>query len=186
MAKHYVNNKSLLEEMVKYKTAYEEAKKDKRPLPQIPNYVGKCFLLICNNLATKPNFIGYSYKDEMIADAIENCVIGAHNFDPAKSSNPFAYFTQIAWYAFIRRIQKEKKQTYIKHKNFEYTNLLDEMIEETAMTGTKTHNEYSSELIKNFEEKLSRVKAVKKNKTGIEKFLEEDDDAQEEHAPSSS
>ena len=129
-------------------------------------------MLICNKLATKPNFIGYSYKDEMIADAIENCVAAAHSFDPDKSNNPFAYFTQIAWNAFIRRIAKEKKQAYIKHKNFEHSNLLDDLLEENYSGGTKIHNEYSNDIIKNFENKL--VKTQKKSKLGVEKFIEEE------------
>jgi hypothetical protein len=172
MAKHYVNNKTLYEEMVKYKEKTEKFKAEGKQLPQVPRYVGECFLLICNKLSTKPNFMGYSYKDEMVADAIENCVAAAHSFDPSKSSNPFAYFTQIAWNAFIRRIAKEKKQAYIKHKNFEHTNLLDDLLEENYIAGTKTHNEYSDDIIRNFEDKL--VKTQKKTKLGIEKFIEEE------------
>jgi DNA-directed RNA polymerase specialized sigma24 family protein len=140
--KHYVNNKTLFEEMVKFKDKTEEAKLLGKTLPQIPRYVGECFLMICNKLSTKPNFMGYSYRDDMIADAIENCVVAAHSFDPEKSSNPFAYFTQIAWNAFIRRIQKEKKQSYIKHKNFINSNLMDCLNEEIIMTGQSIHNEY--------------------------------------------
>jgi hypothetical protein len=170
MAKHYVNNKTLYEHMVKFKEKTELAKSQGRQLPQIPNYVGECFLLICNKLSTKPNFMGYSYRDEMIADAIENCVSAAHSFDPTKSTNPFAYFTQIAWNAFIRRISKEKKQSYIKHKNFEMSGIINELMEENVMANK--HNEYSDEIIRSFEEKL--VKNSKKNKVGIEKFTEED------------
>ena len=171
MAKHYVNNKTLYEEMIKYREKSEQSKKDSAPLPQIPRYVGECFILICNKLSSKPNFMGYSYKEEMVADGIENCVAAAHSFDPAKSNNPFAYFTQIAWNAFIRRIAKEKKQAYIKHKNFEHTNLLDDLLEENYIAGTKTHNEYSDDIIRNFEDKI--VKTQKKNKIGVEKFVEE-------------
>ena len=171
---HYVNNKDLYEAMIKFKTKSDTCKMNGTTLPQVPNYVGECFLLICNKLSSKPNFAGYSYKDEMIADGIENCVAAAHNFDPAKSNNPFAYFTQIAWNAFIRRIAKEKKQTYIKHKNFEQTNLLDDLMEENYIAGTKTHNEYSDDIIKNFENKI--VKTQKKNKLGIEKFVEDETD----------
>jgi len=171
MAKHYVNNKTLYEEMVKFKEKTENAKAEGKSLPQIPRYVGECFLLICNKLSTKPNFMGYSYRDEMIADAIENCVSAAHSFDPSKSTNPFAYFTQIAWNAFIRRISKEKKQSYIKHKNFENSNMLNELLEESYNTGQVTHNEYSDEIIRSFEEKL--VKNSKKGKVGVEKFVEE-------------
>jgi hypothetical protein len=180
--KHYVNGKDLYLAMVAYKEKVTKAREEGKELPIIPNYVGVCFMLICTKLATKPNFMGYSYKDEMIADAIENCVSAAHSFDPEKSNNPFAYFTQIAWNAFIRRISKEKKQAYIKHKNFEQTNLLDDLLEENYIAGTKTHNEYSNIIIKNFEEKL--VKTQKKNKLGIEKFIEED--TNEELTPSTS
>ena len=162
MARHYVNNKTLYEEMVKFKEKTEAAKASGNQLPKIPNYVGECFLLICKRLSTKPNFMGYSYTDEMVADAIENCVSAAHSFDPSKSTNPFAYFTQIAWNAFIRRISKEKKQSYIKHKNFENSNLLSELLEETYSTGKVVKNEYSDEIIRSFEEKLT--KNIKKNK----------------------
>ena len=158
--------------MVKFRDKTNLAKEAGRPLPQIPRYVGECFLMICNKLSTKPNFMGYSYRDDMIADAIENCVIAAHSFDPDKSSNPFAYFTQIAWNAFIRRIQKEKKQSYIKHKNFIHSNLMDGLNEESTMTGQAIHNEYSDDIIRSFEEKM--IKTSKKTKSGIEKFIEED------------
>lgn len=169
--RHYVNNKTLYEEMIRYKEKVKQAKADNKPAPQIPNYVGECFLLICNKLSTKPNFMNYSYRDEMIADAIENCVVAAHSFDPDKSSNPFAYFTQIAWNAFIRRIAKEKKQAYIKHKNFENSNLLNELLEESYSTGQSTHNEYSDEIIKSFESKLTIKK--QKAKIGVERFAED-------------
>lgn len=168
---HYVNNKTLYEEMVKYKAAVKDAEALGKIKPQIPRYVGECFMMICNKLSTKPNFINYSYRDDMIADAIENCVAAAHSFDPDKSINPFAYFTQIAWNAFIRRITKEKKQAYIKHKNFEHNNMLDDLNEEIRVTGKKMHNEYSDELIRNFENKL--VKVEKKKKVGLEKFVED-------------
>lgn len=170
--KHYVNNKTLYEEMVKFKQKTKESEATGRPLPRIPNYVGECFLMICNKLSTKPNFMGYSYRDEMIADAIENCVSAAHSFDPEKSSNPFAYFTQIAWNAFIRRITSEKKQTYIKHKNFIHSNLIEGLVEESKATGQPIHNEYSDDIIRSFEDKI--VKNSKKPKSGLERFIEED------------
>lgn len=180
--KHYVNGKDLYAAMVTYKEKVNKSKEEGRPLPIIPDYVGVCFMLICNKLSTKPNFMGYSYRDEMIADAIENCVSAAHSFDPNKSNNPFAYFTQIAWNAFIRRIAKEKKQSYIKHKNFEHSNLLDDLLEENYIAGTKTHNEYSDDIIRNFEDKL--VKKTKKVKVGVEKFIKEEPN--EELTPSAS
>jgi len=168
---HYVNNKTLYEEMVKFRQALKDADEAGKPKPQIPKYIGECFIMICNKLSTKPNFINYSYRDDMIADGIENCVSAVASFDPSKSTNPFAYFTQIAWNAFIRRITKEKKQAYIKHKNFEHNHMLDDLNEEIRMTGTKLHNEYSAELIRNFENKL--VKVEKKTKVGLGKFVED-------------
>jgi len=114
--RNYVNNKDLLQALIDYREAVKEAENSGDPTPQVPEYVGKCILLIATRLATKPNFSGYSYKDEMISDGIENCLQYIHNFDPEKSNNPFAYFTQIIWYAFLRRIHKEKKQMYIKFK----------------------------------------------------------------------
>lgn len=168
---HYVNNKTLYEEMVKFRQALKDADAAGKPKPQIPKYIGECFIMICNKLSTKPNFINYSYRDDMIADGIENCVSAVAGFDPSKSTNPFAYFTQIAWNAFIRRITKEKKQAYIKHKNFEHNHMLDDLNEEIRMTGTKLHNEYSAELIRNFENKL--VKVEKKTKVGLGKFVED-------------
>ena len=113
MAKHYVDNKKLFEVLVEYKTAL--LKSPKNP-PPIPEFVGECLLLIANHLAMKPNFVGYTFRDDMISDAIENCVRYLHNFDPKKSQNPFAYFSQTIHYAFLRRISREQKQTYQKYK----------------------------------------------------------------------
>ena len=112
----YVNNLAFLQAIVEYKAAVIEAENAGDPKPRIPEYVGECILKIATHLSSKPNFINYTYKDDMISDGIENCIMYFDNFDPAKSSNPFAYFTQIIWYAFIRRIQKEKKQMLIKSK----------------------------------------------------------------------
>jgi len=114
--RNYVNNPDLLAALIDYRALCKEAEDAGDKNPQVPEYIGKCILLIATRLATKPNFSGYSYKDEMISDGIENCLQYIHNFDPEKSNNPFAYFTQIIWYAFLRRIHKEKKQMYIKFK----------------------------------------------------------------------
>ena len=109
--KHYVNNADFLKALVDYRDACVEAKKSNKEDPQIPNYIGECFYKIADHLSRKPNFISYSFRDEMIADGIENCLMYFRNFDPGKSTNPFPYFTQIIYYAFLRRIQKEKKTT---------------------------------------------------------------------------
>ncbi len=116
---HYIDNKKFLEEIVKYKKEVKRAKREDLPKPGVNNYIGQCFMDIAENLAKKPNFANYPFKEEMIGDAVENCMMYTTNFDPAKSKNPFAFFTQIIFYAFLRRIQKEKKQLYIKMKQFE-------------------------------------------------------------------
>ena len=107
---HYVDNALFLEEMIEYKRQYHISKNNNEELPNISEYLGSVFLKIAQRLSFRPNFINYAFKDDMISDGIENCLHYIHNFNPEKSSNPFAYFTQIIYYAFIRRIQKEKKQ----------------------------------------------------------------------------
>ena len=114
--RNYVNNKDLLAALIDYREKCAEADNSGDPMPQVPEYIGKCIMMIAQRLATRPNFSGYMYKEEMISDGIENCLQYIRNFNPDKSQNPFAYFTQIIWYAFLRRISKEKKQMYIKFK----------------------------------------------------------------------
>ena len=120
---HYVNNKQFLEAMIEWKAAVAEAEENDEPRPQVTNYIGECFLKIANHLSYRPNFINYTYRDEMISDGIENCLQYMSNFDPEKSKNPFAYFTQIIYFAFIRRITKEKKQSKIKDKLLKSSNI---------------------------------------------------------------
>ena len=118
-SEHYVNNKEFLLALVDFKAECKVAEENGEPRPQISNYIGECFLKIATHLSYKPNFVNYMFREDMICDGIENCVQYIGNFDPSKSSNPFAYFTQIIYYAFIRRIQREKKQTHVKHKLIE-------------------------------------------------------------------
>jgi len=113
---HYIDNKVFLAALIEYRVGLEQAKICGEELPRVPEYIGECFIKIADHLAHKSNFVNYSFREDMILDAIENCLIYAHNFDPAKSSNPFAYFTQIAYYAFIRRIQKEKRHMSTKNR----------------------------------------------------------------------
>ena len=122
---HYVDNSKFLEAMREYKILCEDAKKNDKEKPLVTNYIGGCFLKIANHLSYRPNFINYTYRDDMISDGIENCLQYLDNFDPEKSKNPFAYFTQIIYYAFIRRIQKEKKQVEIKQKLLHDSNFDD-------------------------------------------------------------
>jgi hypothetical protein len=116
---HYIDNQKFLKEILQYKKSVRLAEKEGSPKPGVSNYIGQCFIDIAENLAKKPNFANYHFKDEMISDAVENCIMYTNNFNPKKSKNPFAFFTQIIFYAFLRRIQKEKKQLYIKMKQFE-------------------------------------------------------------------
>ena len=118
-SEHYVNNKEFLAALIKDREDIEIAKIQDKPKPVIPRYIGDCFLKIANHLSFKPNFVIYMFKEDMISDGIENCVQYIHNFDPEKSKNPFAYFTQIIHYAFLRRIQREKRQLEIKNKIIE-------------------------------------------------------------------
>lgn len=113
---HYVDNKQFFQHMLEWKHQVNEAEDSGDDKPPVTEYMGKVFMQIAENLAKKPNFMNYQFKDDMICDGIENCIMYASNFDPQKSSNPFSYFTQIIYYAFLRRIQKEKKQNYVKYK----------------------------------------------------------------------
>ena len=135
-SEHYVNNKELLEALIVYREKVAIAEEKDLPKPRITNYLGSCFLKIATHLSYKPNFVNYMFRDDMISDGIENCVQYIHNFDPEKSRNPFAYFTQIIHYAFLRRIQKEKKQLDIKNKIIEKTGFDEVMtVEDGALTG---------------------------------------------------
>jgi len=179
---HYVDNEQFLESMIKYKNEIKQAKETDEPPPRIPEYLGECFLKIANRLSFRPNFINYAFKDDMISDGIENCIQYMGNFNPEKSSNPFAYFTQIIYYAFIRRIQKEKKQLYIKYKTMDTQAAMSENIEISkndqehnysyeTMTNDQKVNMYN--FISNFEESKKKKKdiAKKKSSTNLELFL---------------
>jgi hypothetical protein len=116
---HYVDNKKFLAALIDYKKSIDAAKAEGKGIPQVPKYIGECFIKIATHLSYKSNFINYTFKDDMISDGIENCLTAATKFDPEKSSNPFAYYTQIIYFAFIRRIQKEKKHQATKYKIIE-------------------------------------------------------------------
>lgn len=142
-SEHYVNNKEFLAALIEYRKSVELAKLEGRSKPRITNYLGECFLKIATHLSFKPNFVNYMFKDDMICDGIENCVQYIHNFDPEKSQNPFAYFTQIIHYAFLRRIQKEKKQLEIKNKILERTGY-DQVFDDSNMIDGSSYSDYNS------------------------------------------
>jgi hypothetical protein len=173
--KHYINNADFLQALVDYQDGCKEAKENKTEPPPIPNYIGECFMKIAEGLSHKPNFINYTYRDEMMSDGIENCLMYFGNFDATKSKNPFAYFTQIIYYAFLRRIQKEKKQTYVKYKATQQMGILDEMeLLEFEDGTTKQFELYDNiaEFIETYEGAKKAKKEVNKPK-GLEKFLGE-------------
>jgi hypothetical protein len=174
MENHYINNLDFLAALVEYKKLSEESKLNNSPKPKIPNYIGECFLKLAYNLSKKPNFCMYTYKDEMISDAIENCIMYFENFNPDKSSNPFAYFTTVCWWAFVRRIDKEKKQQYVKYKATENFGILDE--EELLELGDGTINQiqiYDNlyEFIEKYESAVKEKKGIAKKRKGIENFI---------------
>ena len=135
---HYVDNERFLEVMSDYREKYLQAKDNDTELPIIPDYAGECFLKIAERLSHRPNFINYAFREEMVSDGIENSVMYASNFNPEKSANPFAYFTQIIYFAFLRRIEKEKKQLYIKYKTMEEYSSLEDHVDMGEMGQSET------------------------------------------------
>ena len=151
VSEHYVNNKEFLEALVVFKAKCLAAKEAGESRPQISNYIGECFLKIATHLSYKPNFVNYMFREDMICDGIENCVQYIENFNPEKSKNPFAYFTQIIYYAFLRRIQKEKRQLEIKNK------ILDKSGYEVAFhTDDKTGSSDYNTIKENVQIKIKR------------------------------
>lgn len=169
MAKNYISNKKFYEEIVKYRQLVTLHESEGLQRPPIPNYIGECLLLIANRLSNKPNFIAYPHKEEMISDGIETCVKYFHSFDPARSNNPFAFFTQTIKNAFIRRIKLEKKQLYIKHKATQNFVLTSQLNDNTITFGGL--NEAANHYVKDYEQSNFN----KKNKPiGLEKAMEQD------------
>ena len=175
----YVNNKDLYAAMVIYITACKLAKESGLSRPQVPNYIGECILKIATHLSYKPNFSNYTYKDDMILDGIENCILYIHNFDPDKYSNPFSYFTQIVFFAFIRRISKEKKHSYIKNKLIQ--NMVFDLYEIQEHDDSEHFQNAHIDFMKNnqhFDDYLvKKEKKVKKSKVPtLDEFIEENED----------
>jgi hypothetical protein len=140
---HYVNNKDFLAALVKYSEDVEISIFQDKPKPVIPRYIGECFLKIANHLSFKPNFVNYMFKEDMICDGIENCVQYIDRFDPKKSENPFAYFTQVIYYAFLRRIQREKRQLEIKNKILERSGFSEVFTDDNTLD-SGNYSDYNS------------------------------------------
>lgn len=176
---HYVNNGEFLAALIEHRKNVQKAVEEGTQKPQIPNYIGDCILKIANHLAYKPNFINYSYKDDMILDGIENCIQYLDNFNPDKSSNPFAYFTQIIYFAFLRRITKEKKQSYIKGKLIQ--DMPFEAFELQEGDDGEYHNQYLEFMQQHgtFDETFMERKAAKKKKKqpNLDEFIGDNDES---------
>lgn len=178
---HYVNNKQLYEVMIEHRKKHLLALEEGRVPPVAPDYIGKAILLICNKLALKYNFINYSYRDDMVSEGLMNCVAAITKFDPAKSTNPFAYFTRIAWTSFVYRINREKKQAYIKAKNLYNSISVDSLMDfqeggEDSYSGRHNMsmaNDYGADIIEAFEKKqLTKPKKLSTVQVkGLEKFI---------------
>jgi hypothetical protein len=167
-----VDNKLFLDALIDYKDKVEIAKKNNTTLPQVPNYIGECFIKIATHLSYKSNFINYPFKDDMISDGIENCLTAAVKFDPTKSSNPFSYYTQIIYFAFLRRIQREKKMLATKYKIIE-TMDLDSMITQEHDSGDFNNQflDYLKKQIDNIDIEKRVIKLPKKNKLAEEESI---------------
>lgn len=186
---HYVDNQRFFQEIVAYKKKVSDAKESGLEEPRIPDYIGECIWKIADKLSTKPCFINYSYRDEMISDGIENCILYFKDYNPDIGQNPFAYFTQVIYYAFLRRIHKEERNRYIIYKNFQHTIIHGQT---NSMEGHANHNTYNmfdgednvlmpaqmydniNEFMDKFEKKEEAKKVKRKQmKQGLQKFYED-------------
>ena len=168
---NYIDNKEFLKAMIEHKKLIKKAKKENKPIPGVSNYIGKCFLDIATNLARKPNFVNYIFKEDMISDGVENCLMYVDNFDPKKSQNPFAFFTQIIFYSFLRRIQKEKKYLYTKmayfremdyRKEFKNWAVKNDMVDSDSNDPYLAFFNLNEKDLENFTKKTTKKKTTKK------------------------
>lgn len=156
---HYVNNKEFLEALIAYKEQVDAAKERGEETPVVTRYIGECFIKIATHLSYKSNFINYTFKDDMISDGIENCLTAVQKFDPSKSSNPFAYYTQIIYFAFIRRIQKEKKQQATKYK------MIENMDIDSLILQDHDNGEFSHQFLDYLKRQMDNIDIEKRNIT---------------------
>lgn len=181
-AVHYVDNRKFYAEIIQHKERVEQARLEGKVEPRLPEYIGECIWKIANKLSNKPCFMNYSYKDEMVSDGIENCIMYFKDFDSNKTQNPFAYFTQIIYYAFLRRINKEEKNRYIIYKNFQET-IINNGHAGQLVDGDDNHLMPTQiyDNINDFMGRFERKEEVKKEKRkiakeGLIKFYEEEKD----------
>ena len=183
--RHYVDNKRLYATLVEYRDKRLAAEEAGDPRPPIPNYVGECLLQIATRLSYKPNFANYMFREEMVGDGIENCINYLNNFNPDKSTNPFAYFTQIIYYAFLRRIDREKRQLFVKHKALENSMIMNELADQSGDPDAPSitvniDSDYMKDFVKAFEDKVEarKQKRIDKKK-GLEVFIDDEEKSED-------
>ena len=168
--KNYVNNKDLFDSIVQHQYEHTEWSKDPSgPAPQVSAYIGECFFHMSTRISSKPNFSGYSYKEDMILDGVEDCIKYIKTFNPAKTQNPFAYFTTSIINAFIRRIHKEKKEQYIKYKNLQNLFTEEDLISHGAVSRNGVFLDTATEFVKKYEKAIEDKKNL--TKKGVELFV---------------
>lgn len=182
---NYVNNRDMFDAFVAHQAAVAKAQEAGELPPRVPEYIGVCIKAIATNLSNKPNFSRYPFKSEMVADGIENSLMYMHNFNPEKSNNPFAYFTQIIKNAFIRRITLEKQQLYIKYKMMQHMSAIgdgvfstqghDSEMRDSSVKMSDGSAEYMNDFIRSFEDAKAAkaAKADRRKKGPLETFLED-------------
>jgi hypothetical protein len=155
---YYIDNRKFLEELKQHKAACKTAKKEGHPSPQIGKYIAECIMLMAKRLGSRACFASYSYLDEMIADGIENSIAyGVNSYDPSRPYTPFAYFSRILWSAFIRRIEREQKQHYVKLKRG-IRHQLEEQLNDNRYMPPLEDGHTNDDFIRRFEEKTARKK----------------------------
>lgn len=157
---HYVNNKDFSYAVVDYCTELKQAKENESALPIVPDYIAECFLKISEGLSHKSNFIRYTYREEMVMDAVENCLKAIENYNIEAATrtgkpNAFAYFTQISWYAFLRRIAKEKRQQEIKFK-YMVSSGIDAFLD--TKNGDIISNSVATNFIDGLKDRIEKIK----------------------------
>lgn len=181
----YVDNKKFHQAIIEYHEKVKEAEALGKEKPRIPNYVGECIYKIAENLSTKPCFMNYSFRDEMISDGVENCILYFNDYNPhykgatnAPTINPFAYFTQIIYYAFLRRISKEEKSRYTVYKNYQEMMCTTDASLMTDSDGNRLQPHSNYDNINTFMNKFEKREQEKKDKRkqakqGLNQFYED-------------
>ncbi|MGH7743869.1 MAG: hypothetical protein ACREQ5_03500, partial [Candidatus Dormibacteria bacterium] len=183
---YYIDKPTFLAKIVEYKKVCREAKKAKKPKPPITTYLATCIMHIAENLSHSPKYVGWTFRDLMVADAVENCIRYFDNFDPNHvKKNPFGYFTQCCVYAFWRRCFIERREQYTKYKIAQQSGTLDDMVsQENDDNGGDVIQQQLlydniSEFIKRFEDDLkkardkSKANTKERTKAKLEAFMED-------------